>query len=373
MKGYWAIFYIGVTILFMIGYVTMMRLVLQQTERRRMSQHRLELAGLERPTTLLVVVSMALLRLIELGLTGTNSWMVVNLQLSLLVYGTISLTSTMSRVMLAIGTLIAFWAPSMVGNGLTLIGLVTILVAWLLSKKGQRVNQPRFHAIIAPAVGLVAWGFLFLTGATTGYQTLTMFVAFVVTVGIVLIHLAQLTAERQASSQLEQAAHHDGLTSVRNWNAFREEFEQEFLQAAPDQSLVVVTLDIDHFKAINDQYGHLTGNQVLVTFANLMTEALKDYRECYRFYRTGGEEFTFVLPRTSLDQALKICEAGQSMIRALKIPTGDHQITFTVSMGVAQKQRADRDATDVFQRADRHLYTAKAQGRDQIIYQEDQK
>lgn len=367
-----AIYNIVMASFFMIGATTIFRLVLRRTELAQMRQHQLKLSILEFPAILLLCLTVLALRLMTMGLAGPDFWLIVNLQLLLVVYGIMNSASLLSYQTLAVTVILSF--TTFHWHNFAMIGplLLSLVVVYYLTKSlGQRANRLRYHATVALVIGVVTWMALKLSGLVTWFEMTLMLIAFVVTVGMVLVQGDQLNKERQASSQLEQAARHDGLTSVKNWNAFRDDFEREFDRTPSDQLLTITTLDIDHFKAINDQYGHLTGNQVLVTFANLMTELLDGYNAGYQFYRTGGEEFTFFMPQTSLKQAHQIGDACQHAIRALKIPVDKQLIQLTASMGMTTKQAFDEDATATFQRADHYLYLAKQQGRDRVVSSED--
>ena len=119
-------------------------------------------------------------------------------------------------------------------------------------------------------------------------------------------------------------------------------------------------LDIDHFKKINDTYGHLVGDEVLKGLSKILQKYL---RESDIVARWGGEEFVILLPRTNKRRALKVAEQLQKYIKRLQIDEVGH---ITCSFGVTQFKNGD-DKDSVFKRLDMALYEAKISGRDCII------
>ena len=125
-----------------------------------------------------------------------------------------------------------------------------------------------------------------------------------------------------------------------------------------DLPLSVIFLDIDHFKHINDTYGHRSGDGVLVELSSLMSQRL---RESDILGRWGGEEFVIILPQTALKEAIGVAEKLRQMIESHRFDHGKA----TCSLGVAQMIEDDTDETLVH-RADAMLYVAKSHGRNQV-------
>jgi diguanylate cyclase (GGDEF)-like protein len=123
----------------------------------------------------------------------------------------------------------------------------------------------------------------------------------------------------------------------------------------------VILLDIDHFKKVNDTYGHPAGDLVLCEFASRLTEGLRAGDIAGRW---GGEEFLVILPRTDLASAVDVAERIRILTAATTISAAGRQITITVSGGCAFGPTADPDA--LIKIADTHLYQAKASGRNRI-------
>lgn len=124
----------------------------------------------------------------------------------------------------------------------------------------------------------------------------------------------------------------------------------------------LVIADIDHFKSINDGYGHATGDRVISAFANFLRSALSDHHVAGRI---GGEEFAIVLPGTNLVAARLFAEGVRGIAGGLSVEGLPQTLRFTASFGVAELARGESLA-DLMQRADQALYDAKKSGRDRV-------
>ncbi|WP_339436878.1 MULTISPECIES: GGDEF domain-containing protein [unclassified Pseudomonas] len=155
----------------------------------------------------------------------------------------------------------------------------------------------------------------------------------------------------------------DPLTGLPNRAAWSERLDQEvntWLQRGNNLSLAM--LDLDHFKRINDGYGHLAGDRVLKIIATVLRKRLRPTDFIARF---GGEEFVLLMPDSSLKDALAAGEVLRAAIEACPFHFKGEPVTITVSMGVAQFQPAERSDL-ALKRADAALYRAKAAGRNQV-------
>jgi diguanylate cyclase (GGDEF)-like protein len=157
----------------------------------------------------------------------------------------------------------------------------------------------------------------------------------------------------------------DPLTGLLNREALTGRFAELAEQAAlTDEWVALVACDLDHFKAINDEYGHDRGDEVLHAAAQAIRNSLRSFE---LVYRTGGEEFLIVLPGASLEQAAELAERVRSLIERAR-PGG---LYVTASLGVAVARGADVVYGPLFQRADRALYLAKGAGRNRVVTLED--
>ena len=177
-----------------------------------------------------------------------------------------------------------------------------------------------------------------------------------------LCHLVYPLRNALLYREARQAAQIDGLTGAYNRTALDAALPREIEMAhrhATDLSLVL--LDVDHFKTINDTYGHKTGDQVLAGLASCVKEQI---RGCDVFYRYGGEEFIVVLANTDRDGGCQVAERIRNAVANQTVTAGDKSIPVTVSIGVACLHDED-DGNALFERADKALYAAKAAGRNQ--------
>jgi diguanylate cyclase (GGDEF)-like protein/PAS domain S-box-containing protein len=166
--------------------------------------------------------------------------------------------------------------------------------------------------------------------------------------------------------EFKKQANTDSLTELYNRRYFIEHAEREFNLAKKHVGCMsLISIDIDHFKKINDHYGHPVGDSVLIVVAKSILPCI---RENDILARIGGEEFSVLLPNTSLDQARVIGEKIRLNQRDLLI-TGQWQgeITITVSLGISHLNVEDQNFDALFSRADQALYKAKSLGRDQVF------
>jgi diguanylate cyclase (GGDEF)-like protein len=158
----------------------------------------------------------------------------------------------------------------------------------------------------------------------------------------------------------------DDLTQLFTRQHIDEGLEQEIKQAQNNnQELSILILDLDHFKGVNDTYGHTTGDQVLQVFSSILTTHIRENDMAGRF---GGEEFVVILPNTNRKAAKDIAEGIRKAIESERINKEGQLIKITVSIGVASYQKAHGNkALLLFEDADKALYQAKEQGRNQTV------
>jgi diguanylate cyclase (GGDEF)-like protein len=170
--------------------------------------------------------------------------------------------------------------------------------------------------------------------------------------------------------QLRSEARTDAKTGLLNAAAWNREAERQIAHAArTDESLAVLLLDIDHFKLVNDTYGHLVGDQMLKAIATAIQEEVRTYDVAGRF---GGEEFVLFLTDADLVRAHRVAERVRDRIAALVVaPAGVDPVQVTVSIGVSMFDSDGTDLTELLASADVALYRAKAAGRDRTCFASD--
>jgi diguanylate cyclase (GGDEF)-like protein len=169
-----------------------------------------------------------------------------------------------------------------------------------------------------------------------------------------------------AHVKLLDAARTDPLTGCMNRRYLMDAASREVARAKRAGSqLCVMMIDIDHFKKINDTYGHANGDEALLT---LVRTVLANIRSSDFLGRLGGEEFAVVLPDTAQEQASQVAGKLRECIEASIVETGDgHAFKMTASIGIAQMDMSEADFLAALERADKALYTAKNSGRNRVI------
>jgi len=170
---------------------------------------------------------------------------------------------------------------------------------------------------------------------------------------------------RQALEQQRQVAITDPLTGLYNRRAMDQQMT-ELLAGRNSAPLSVLIVDIDHFKRINDTYGHPNGDQVIRQVADTLRRCLRAEDNAFRY---GGEEFMVLLPDTPLEGAIHVAESIRNRVETQHLAHIEPgRMHCTVSLGVASRKDLD-DRQSLFQRADLALYLAKHQGRNRVAHE----
>lgn len=171
----------------------------------------------------------------------------------------------------------------------------------------------------------------------------------------------------EKNRELETLARVDALTGAKNRRCLMEVLQSEFDRCRRyERPFSLLMFDLDHFKQINDQHGHQTGDEVLVAVAKALASALRSNDTVGRY---GGEEFAVVLPETSREAAVAVAERCRSLVEALRIPLVDGtDLRVTTSVGLASVPDAGiADLSDLVRIADGALYEAKRGGRNRLV------
>lgn len=169
---------------------------------------------------------------------------------------------------------------------------------------------------------------------------------------------------RQIIEEHKRRATHDGLTGLPNRDAYQQRLDEELTRKARyGGSLTLVVADVDHFKRINDNYGHLAGDKVLQLLAKAMRKSLRDVDFIGRY---GGEEFVILMPETNAEEALAAMEKLRTKVENSPFNFRKERVPITMSFGVSEFHSLE-DGETVFERADKALYQAKAEGRNRCI------
>ncbi|OEF97465.1 GGDEF domain-containing protein [Desulfuribacillus alkaliarsenatis] len=170
---------------------------------------------------------------------------------------------------------------------------------------------------------------------------------------------------KDKNRQLEQLANCDSLTGLYNRTYIMEHVDTKIKGfCAEGLEINLVIMDIDHFKKVNDNYGHPAGDKVLKEVANILKTRLRKFDIIARI---GGEEFLIILPRTTINETKKIAEKLRSEIESSRFIYDNHQIVVTASFGIASMLCSEQDpVSKSYYKADRALYKAKELGRNKV-------
>jgi diguanylate cyclase len=174
----------------------------------------------------------------------------------------------------------------------------------------------------------------------------------------------------QELDEARQKAEQDGLTRLYSRAALDERLRVATERGDADAPWCFLIGDMDHFKRVNDEFGHVAGDELLAKVARRLEESLRREDEIGFIARYGGEEFGIILPHTLAAEARKVAERIREAIAGsqweLTNGRGTHAVSFTISFGVAQYRPGDTPSA-LIQRADEALYRAKQEGRDKVV------
>lgn len=246
--------------------------------------------------------------------------------------------------------------------GASFEGVVTVPIFYIWPLLGAAYLLSRVELVLFSAVS-VAGCFIASSGAAgPGLEIADYVVLFLV--GAVVVVTVRALAETLGTTigSLRHSSSTDPLTGLLNRRSLERSFARQFESAAAQQApLSVLMLDVDHFKAINDTYGHAVGDEALCRFAELL---LSSCRSTDLVARVGGEEFCVVMPGATADQAYARAVHFANVLRGDRSIAG---VRMTASGGVATQEVQLRDHDAMLLAADRAVYEAKRNGRDRIV------
>jgi diguanylate cyclase (GGDEF)-like protein len=230
-------------------------------------------------------------------------------------------------------------------------------------------NQSARFFLLGTASGLIG---AFITALTVmsfiPYMYLTYKANdFGMYIDVVLLSMAladrmKMTQEKKLIAEKE--AKTDILTGLYNRRAYYEISHMEFERLLRHhRTLSVIMFDVDHFKEINDTYGHDVGDQVLKSVATIVKGVIREYDYAFRM---GGDEFLLLLPETNERQALFLAERIRKRVANKKFTDKDNTFFITASFGISQYNHIERSMESIVKRADKALYEVKESGRNNV-------
>lgn len=184
----------------------------------------------------------------------------------------------------------------------------------------------------------------------------------------IVLYFAIIFLDRDNRSYVQRVhqATIDELTGLANYAAFATTFNHAYKSSREEHDqLILIAMDIDRFKRINDTYGHLGGHRVLTTVGTMLREYVGNDKDI-SVYRVGGEEFEMLLTGMTMEMAQMLAREIQVNAENKTVIYQHSQIQFTMSFGLAQLRDGDDEADHLYDRADRMLYQSKGRGRNEI-------
>jgi len=254
------------------------------------------------------------------------------------------------------------------------VSLQFICIAFHLKENRELLNH-QFILILHVTFLLSGLFFIFRTLWTLSENQIENYMQAGIIHGVALIVLQLViiitgfavswSASEKLAKDLELQATIDHLTQTFNRRALEDLAKKEIAQAKrEDSNLVVIIMDIDDFKAVNDEYGHVAGDQVLTEFSQRLKDNLREYDSISRY---GGEEFLLLLPNTEADVAMIVAEKLRKTIAAPVFLIDENiDIAITASFGVAINKGNNIEWRQLLSQADQALYLAKYEGKNQV-------
>jgi diguanylate cyclase (GGDEF)-like protein len=242
-----------------------------------------------------------------------------------------------------------------------LLGLASLLLIEAAATLAERVGLIPYAPLLArppySAPGRPAGSWMAYMGGVTFGATIIIWALFAYII----------TRWREQEARFRELSMIDGLTRITNRRHFMELFQQEFERAERYRSrLACVLVDLDHFKDVNDSFGHLVGDQVLLAVAGILRDSSRKLDVVARY---GGEEFALLLPETDPEGARIVAERYRRALEQARVFAGGASLGVTASIGVAcYPDDAVRTIDDLLRRADAALYRAKAAGRNRVVF-----
>ncbi len=196
------------------------------------------------------------------------------------------------------------------------------------------------------------------------WMILTAVASFMLQMGLLGSYIGRLrTRLTQHSERIRELAIRDELTGSYNRRYLIDTLDRERARAERGRAFSVCLMDIDHFKQVNDRYGHAVGDEVLCGFTQLIRKSIREIDTCGRY---GGEEFLLIMPESAAGAARAVAERLHAAIEAHTFDADGQTFSVTLSLGVAESRVGEPYAA-LLQRADKALYDAKHGGRNGVV------
>lgn len=201
--------------------------------------------------------------------------------------------------------------------------------------------------------------------AEYGIQAVILYVCMI---GFVLGNWIRQYREDEHNRQLERLADYEQGSYDNSYTNHQHELQTLFATTkAAGRTFTFATLDLDHFRQVNERFGHLAGNAILIEMTTLVEATLRDAKRPYNLFMTTGEEYNIVFPDLAVDEALPIIQACWQAVRKHQFSYESRYIDVTMSAGMTGLQPTDKSINDLYKRADDSLSKSKRCGRDAVV------
>jgi len=320
-----------------------------------------------------VIYMLTFVFVLQLSVVGrADSWEFVNFHLIAVVFCAYFLNIRMPSyvllplviVYMAFDQSIFFWESLS-------YALVFVAFFWAMNSLRIWVQTKRYqwlyYFISVAFFGNFLWYLIKVKYQLSWSNCLQEYSYFLIFACLLYAYVNMLSQDSEVKLRLAKFASHDALTQTENFAAYTESIKYMFANSAKNNlSLSMMMFDIDHFKQINDTYGHLAGDRVLQSVSDTVHTVLRANDSQVKLYRTGGEEFNVLFSGYDLKSTTGIVDQIFSAVNHLVIKFEDQEITVSISIGVSELSQEDISPSDLYNRVDQNLYYSKRNGRMQI-------
>lgn len=273
--------------------------------------------------------------------------------------------------MMLVAVALSFW-PFWNWNVGAMVAFAAMMVALqVVNHYSEWIGEA--HAHFAPVNVVMScgmWAFTMYAYGDSLASAAGTTVIFILVMAVADLYDRLLRYRRIKNKELTYGNNHDELTGVRSLSLFRRDyvnFFQKMMQEEDGQQVHLALLDIDHFKEVNDQFGHVVGDEALINFARNLEAYFIPMPYYASVYRTGGEEFSVLMYGITDSEARLAVDEFRAQLRDIQVLREDADYRLTMSAGIVPVSGAEEILKDLVKRADSNLYRAKNAGRNQVV------
>lgn len=223
------------------------------------------------------------------------------------------------------------------------------------------------YMVLGSSFGLLLWFFMKIKFDFPMATFIEEWIYLVIFEALLYSYVGMILRDSKLKLRLLEFANHDALTKTENYAAYEAKINDLFDSSAKNKlDLSMMMFDIDHFKKVNDTYGHLAGDKVLKHVADVVQTVINVNDTKVKLYRTGGEEFNVIFPGYDLDSTKSIVKEIFAALNHLDVNINGQDISISISVGVSTISQADMKPNDFYTRVDGNLYYSKRNGRMRI-------